>query len=142
MRTTACAHGAVVDVEIPGTYIVDILQDNTCQVKDTVVVEFNDCVGECRVIAPTAFSPNGDGVNDIFLVKEDCPFGYDIFILEVYDRWGNLIFQSDDPSRGWSGMHRGDIAPIGVYTWYVRYIKSKDEKSNSNLVRGNVTLIQ
>ena len=39
-------------------------------------------------------------------------------------------------------MHRGDIAPIGVYTWYVRYIKSKDEKSNSNLVRGNVTLIQ
>ena len=134
-------NGAVVDMEIPGTYIVDILQDNTCQVKDTVVVEFNDCVGECKVIAPTAFSPNGDGVNDIFFVKENCPFGYDIFILEVYDRWGNLIFQSDDPSLGWSGMHRGDIAPIGVYTWYVTYIKSRDEHSNSNLVRGNVTLI-
>ena len=47
-------NGAVVDMEIPGTYIVDILQDNTRQVKDTVVVEFNDCVGECKVIAPTA----------------------------------------------------------------------------------------
>ena len=70
---------SMVDMEIPGTYIVDILQDNTCQVKDTVVVEFNDCVGECKVIAPTAFSPNGDGVNDIFFVKENCPFGYDIF---------------------------------------------------------------
>ncbi|MGB1119322.1 MAG: gliding motility-associated C-terminal domain-containing protein [Chitinophagales bacterium] len=135
-------NGSIVDIVIPGTYVIDILQDNTCQVKDTVTIEFEDCVGECRVVAPTAFSPNGDGINDIFLVKEDCPFGYDDFMLEIYDRWGNLMFQSFDPSLGWDGYFQGNLAPLGVYTWYTSFKKSRDENSTNHMVHGNITLIK
>jgi len=134
--------GARVDIEVPGTYIVSITQDNTCEVSDTVEIAFEDCLENCGVLAPTAFSPNNDGVNDLFMVKQDCPFGYDAYLFQVFDRWGNPVFETSDPLDGWDGMRQGKAAPLGVYTWYVTLIKTKDETAEQAVYRGNVTLIR
>ena len=134
--------GARVNVEVPGTYIIDIIQDNTCEIRDTVEIAFEDCLEKCGVVAPSGFSPNNDGVNDVFRVKEDCPFGYDAFLFQVFDRWGNPVYKTSDPLEGWDGMHQGKAAPLGVYTWYVTLVKAKDETSEQAVYRGNITLIR
>ena len=105
-------------------------------------IVFEDCLENCGVVAPSGFSPNNDGVNDVFRVKEDCPFGYDTYLFQVYDRWGNPVYQTSDLLDGWDGMRQGKAAPLGVYTWYVTLIKTKDENAEQAVYRGNVTLIR
>jgi gliding motility-associated-like protein len=65
---------------------------------------------------PNAFSPNGDGMNDVFFVRGG-PFG--TIDLKVYNGWGELIFQTTDPSFGWDGTHDGKHAIAGVYVYTV-----------------------
>ncbi|MFT5599981.1 MAG: gliding motility-associated-like protein [Flavobacteriales bacterium] len=65
-------------------------------------------------VVPTAFTPNGDNENDMFLIRGG-PFVAVDF--KVYSSWGDLIFQSNDANIGWDGTHRVNEAPLGVYTW-------------------------
>lgn len=69
---------------------------------------------------PNAFSPNGDGINDVFLPVgiEQTLFAYQLLI---FNRWGQLIFESDDYYQGWDGNFMGKIAPVGVYIYRVDY---------------------
>jgi len=71
--------------------------------------------------APTAFSPDGDGINEYFKV-----FAYGIelntFYISIYDRWGEIIWESNDIEKGWDGkVKEGKIAPIGSYTWLAKF---------------------
>lgn len=69
---------------------------------------------------PNAFTPNGDGDNDIFkpVVNEHLSN----YVFCIYSRWGELIFKTTDPSEGWDGNTSGDIgAGVGVYVWEIRY---------------------
>jgi len=63
---------------------------------------------------PTAFTPNGDGENDVFIIRGG-PF--DEVDFKVYNNWGQLIFTSNDVNVGWDGTYNGEDAPLGVYTW-------------------------
>ncbi len=65
-------------------------------------------------ILPTAFTPNGDGENDIFKIRGG-PFNAVVF--SIYNNWGELIFQSNDANNGWDGTFEGNNSPLGVYTW-------------------------
>ena len=65
-------------------------------------------------LLPTAFTPNGDGENDIFIIRGG-PFNATIFT--IYNNWGELIFQTDDANVGWNGTFEGNNSPLGVYTW-------------------------
>ena len=65
-------------------------------------------------LVPTAFTPNGDGENDFFLIRGG-PFSAVDF--RVYNSWGEQIFQSNDASVGWDGTYQGTDAQMGVYTW-------------------------
>lgn len=89
--------------------------------------------------APTAFSPDGDGINETFNI-----FGHGIneenFSLAIYDRWGEVVFKSDHISEGWDGRVKGGkIAPVGVYTWIAKF---KDEQRVAHEEYGKVTLIR
>ena len=64
-------------------------------------------------VLPTAFTPNGDGENDVFLIRGG-PF--DAVEFNIYNNWGQLIFQSFDPELGWDGKFNTQDAPLGVYT--------------------------
>lgn len=66
--------------------------------------------------APTAFSPNGDGHNETFTVPASSVGSYH---LQIFNRWGNLIFESRTPNQGWDGTYKGTAVPEGVYVWTV-----------------------
>ena len=86
-------------------------------------------------ILPTAFTPNGDGENDIFIIRGG-PF--DEVDFKIYNNWGQLIFTSNDVSIGWDGTYEGEDAPFGVYTWtYIVLVG--DEKI---IKEGDVTLMR
>ncbi len=98
-------------------------------------------VCDCDVYLPNAFSPNGDGRNDIFQLFSDCP----IIALStsVFDRWGNLIFQSERKEEPWTGEVFNGEASVGVYIVRVQYVlrtDSGDEQKGS--FTNNVLLLK
>ena len=86
-----------------------------CPVRDSFALEVNDC--RSRIYFPTAFSPNGDGLNDLFLPQGK---DYEGIELQVYDRWGGLLFSSQAPPFAWDGSD----AAGGVYVYRFRYWNS------------------
>ena len=92
-----------------------------------------------KIIIPNAFSPNGNGINDVFRV-----FGYNITEIElrIRDRWGKEVFKmtGNDLSQGWDGTYPdGQEAEIGAYAYYVQ-VRFLD--NNEELFKGNVTLVR
>ncbi len=118
------------------TYTVTITDANGCVSVDSVQVDI--LPGQLDV--PTAFTPNGDGLNDKFEVLGSGTF--DVNFFRVYNRWGQLVFEtmSSNPGDGWDGTFNGEPQGPGVYTWVFsgREKVSGEEK----LLSGNVTLIR
>lgn len=86
---------------------------------------------------PNAFSPNGDGINDLFHIRVIGFFkteGYKIF-----NRWGQLVFETKDVARDWDGRFNGNPLPIGTYYWVIEGIDVKGEKLRNT---GSVTLLR
>lgn len=86
-------------------------------IRDSVTVSVRDC--ECFMYVPRSFTPDDDGLNDVFLPQFDCDlFNYS---LNIYDRWGELIFETIDPSFGWDGKRMNLPVAIGAYVFEVKY---------------------
>ncbi|KXK42897.1 MAG: PKD domain-containing protein [Bacteroidetes bacterium OLB11] len=85
---------------------------------------------------PNAFSPNGDGQNDVFRIKAK---NIDFLYLYIYNRFGQLLFQSDDINTGWNGDYKGIPCEIGTYFYLLLYNdidgKSKKESGDLELLR-------
>ena len=89
---------------------------------------------------PNAFTPNGDGTNDNFFgvgILE----GYRDFSMSIWNRWGEMVFYSEDPAQGWNGtkMNNGTTATMGVYVYLVEYTGPRGERVE---LKGYVTLIR
>lgn len=98
----------------------------------------------CTAFAANAFTPNGDGVNDLFsvVISENCsPVSYH---LRIYDRWGRLVFESVDPSASFDGYLDGQALKEGVYLWRLtaRYENPSQTRIVSLDERGSVVLIR
>jgi len=93
---------------------------------------------EYSLYIPNAFTPNGDGLNDMFQIKG---VGISDFEMSVFDRWGILLFQSTDPLKGWTGHHLETYQPVmqGVYVFKVDV---KDIWNKYHSVVGRVHLIR
>jgi len=87
-------------------------------------------------VLPTAFTPNGDGENDTFIIRGG-PF--EAVDFKVYNNWGELVFATTDPNAGWDGFHNGEEAPIGVYTWTFTVVIVGDR---TIIKEGDVTLMR
>jgi gliding motility-associated-like protein len=109
-----------------------------------VVKDLNGCIDTVRkdiaIIllpdVPTAFTPNGDGENDVFLVRGG-PFKS--MNLRIYNNWGQFIFESNDQLEGWNGTYNGTEQPIGVYVWVVEVEMLNGKKIKRT---GDVTLLR
>ena len=93
------------------------------------------------IYVPNIFSPDGDGVNDIFLIHSKNPLT--ISYWQIFDRWGSLVFErhdikTDDEANGWNPISLGRHLAAGVYTWIaeIKYPDGKKEK-----LIGDVTLL-
>ncbi|MFN0015660.1 MAG: laminin B domain-containing protein [Saprospiraceae bacterium] len=111
----------------------------TCMVSDTVAVSYINCA-ECQYYIPNVFSPNDDGRNDVWQVFLPCI--WQRFRLEVFDRWGNLVFVSADPEQVWNGKAGGMSAPPGVYVWQLEWTGELLGEEKNYLERGGVTLVR
>jgi gliding motility-associated-like protein len=120
----------------PGYYVVQV--SNLCETQmDEVYLE---ACQVCDLYAPNAFSPNVDGQNDRFSVFPNCIFLE--YELKVYDRWGTIIFISNDLENGWDGMIAGQVAPPGVYVWQVTYMVEENYEMKNGIEAGEVTLFR
>jgi gliding motility-associated-like protein len=108
----------------------------SCVATDQVLVEV-DCNS---IYIPNIFTPNGDGMNDYFEVKVT---GAKHFHLRVFNRWGEMLFESTDPKKMWNGGKQDYYAPDGVYFWTLEVLDFQNNplKDNGNL-QGHVTLVR
>jgi gliding motility-associated-like protein len=105
------------------------------------IIERKYCDDE-RMFIPNIFSPNGDGVNDGFSIGYYAGFEILSFEIRIYDRWGNQLFQSEDPSFAWDGTMAGNSLSPGVYVYYLS-LEFKGENGNIPLTRtGDITIIK
>jgi len=100
----------------PGSYDVSLIVSNQwgCldSISQTVVID-----GEYVLYVPNSFTPDGNGINDIFIPQGD---GINLanYNLLIYNRWGNLVFETDDATKGWDGTVNGTTpAQVDVYVW-------------------------
>ncbi|MBI5219297.1 MAG: gliding motility-associated C-terminal domain-containing protein, partial [Bacteroidia bacterium] len=104
---------------VTGKYNSELIAISNHGCKDTLVVPLvvHD---EYTFYAPTSFSPDNDGINDVFKV-----YGHGInpagFILYIYDRWGELMYKSENIETGWDGRYGGKKVKSGTYTWLVNF---------------------
>jgi gliding motility-associated-like protein len=123
--------------KITGKYYVSII--NQCGVDaDTVEITFNEC--NCKVYIPTAFSPNNDPHNNIFNFTYNCTEFSST--MDIYNRIGQLIFSSNDPTIGWDGTYNGKKAAEGVYLYVIKYRGFEDGRYVDEVRRKTFTLVR
>ena len=123
-----------------GNYTLTV--DNECgSYEYETYVTIEEC--QCEFYIPTAFSPNDDGMNDFFEVYEGCDYPYRITTFEVYDRWGNQVYRSEDKANlRWDGSYKGEQLQNGVYTWQLVYEVDYIGFTTQEIRRGDVTITQ
>lgn len=121
-------------------YTVEVENAGGCKAEDRVQVRV--VFEKADVFIPNAFSPNGDGVNDVFY-----PRGtgiYRVRNMRIFNRWGEVVFersgfQANDPAAGWDGRHRGVRLNPDTYIYVIEIIA---DNSTSKMIRGDVTMVQ
>ncbi|MBN2681073.1 MAG: PKD domain-containing protein [Bacteroidales bacterium] len=117
------------------TFYVTIIDSLGCDtIIKTIIIDVDF---ESDIVVPTAFTPNGDGNNDIIYL-----FGRGVetvYEFRIYNRWGQEVFFSDDITKGWDGFYKGKLQNIDTYVWKasVRYLNGIEESKQGafNLIR-------
>ena len=125
-------------VTAPTWFVVQVRNiETSCKNTDSVFVDLKiiPCTKE-NIFIPSAFSPNGDGNNDVFLVRSNTLSNGKLI---VFDRWGNHVFESTDLSVGWNGTYKNEPAQVEVYGYYFIGECISGEKIT---IKGDVTLVR
>lgn len=115
------------------TYTLTAVYHNGCIATTTVDIRVD---GNPPIYVPNAFSPNGDGNNDVFMLYSQ---QIATMKLKVFNRWGEKVFESANQFFGWDGFYQGVLQPMGVYTYIVEVTYLDGETATQN---GSVTLIR
>jgi gliding motility-associated-like protein len=123
----------------PATFRLTVIDENGCEGEDIIRILVSK---DLPILVPTAFSPNGDGVNDRLLVHGRP--GTRVFLFQVFDRWGELVYDArnfpvNDPDIGWDGFFKGQLMNGGAFIWYAEVIF---EDGSQGAFKGTTTLIR
>jgi gliding motility-associated-like protein len=126
------SNGASLVVTKEGIY--SLTASNQCGTyTDSILIS----AGFCNILMPTGFTPNGDGLNDIFRVKY--PFAVKSFHLLIYNRWGEKVFETNNIREGWDGYWKGELSLQGIYVWVISFTGTNNKAQQ---LKGTVTLIR
>jgi gliding motility-associated-like protein len=118
-------------------FYITITDDHACSISDSLNVTTD--IALCPITSiyiPTAFSPNNDGLNDIFMVRGAETHNFN---LNIYDRLGNLVFSSIDQNEAWDGDINGKNGNSAVYIYSLKY---QDVDGKDHHLKGNISLIR
>lgn len=131
LSCTACEN-PVASPLLTTTYYV-----TTCYGTDSVTVFVEPPPIPCgELFIPNAFSPNGDGENDVLYVKHNC---IQTMVWEIFNRWGEKVFESSEITTGWDGMHKSKKVNTGIYYYLFRATFQNGEEVK---LEGNVALLR
>ena len=106
-----------------GTYLIQAIVNLDCGV-DTLqtrvtIIDCDTIVDECKLFIPTAFTPDGDGINESFKPISRC--AVEKFELQIFNRWVQMIYKSSNPNASWNGKYKESNCPIGTYVYQLKY---------------------
>ncbi|HEY0752085.1 MAG TPA: gliding motility-associated C-terminal domain-containing protein, partial [Chitinophagaceae bacterium] len=131
------ATDSFIAVNTAGTY--QVLVSNACgTASDDAIIAIEVCSDD--IYFPSAFTPNYDGRNDLFKAAYMNGVSVTDYNLKVFNRWGQLVFKTDDYTKGWDGIFKGKMQQTEVFVWIAEYKKS----TSGELIRkkGTVTLLR
>lgn len=118
------------------TYSLTVTDENGCTGTDEVNVKVvSSCADDLFI--PNSFSPNRDGKNDVLYVRGNKLSGIKIF--RIFDRWGNLVFETNDVTHGWNGIYKNRMVDPGVFVYYVEALCTE---GGVVFKKGNVTVLR
>ena len=129
-------------VDEPGEYEVILFAENEFGCTDTALQTIR-IWDELLFYIPNAFTPNGDEYNNAFRPVFGSGYNPKDYSLKVYNRWGELVFESLDLSFGWDGTYNGNMAQTGIYSWIMTLREDKEVLHNSkDVYSGSVSLLR
>ena len=123
----------------------------TCAAQDAPKVaaqEYESCCGtqpvefsyeKKRIYVPNVFTPNRDGVNDYFFPRQLLGKSIGAFSMQVFNRWGEKVYETTDPLNGWDGTYHGKEVNAGVFVYFMT---ATFENGTTVEKRGNISLIR
>jgi gliding motility-associated-like protein len=121
-------------VHQPGNYQVTVT--NQCGTKTTSIHVLAIC--DAPIYIPNAFTPNADGLNEVFRIPPT-PY-YDLNSFKIFNRWGEIIFQTNRIGNGWDGKYKGIQQPSGIFTYTIHITSLKTGKTS--MIKGAFQLIR
>ncbi|MBC8147316.1 MAG: gliding motility-associated C-terminal domain-containing protein [Bacteroidetes bacterium] len=103
-----------------------------------LIISFNYAIGQApnsadtlknNLIIPKVFTPNGDDVNDVFVIQSLDYSAIQSFEIKIYSRWGNIVFESDDIKKAWDGKEEKKDLDEGVYVYFI-IVKINNPENN------------
>lgn len=119
-----------------GTYTVIVKDAHDCIDTAIATIEYNNC---CIVFVPDAFTPNGDGLNDIMRMRVKGDFDLETF--SIYNRFGQRVYNGTNIDMGWDGKLNGVMQDLGTYNYYIKGICGNSGKEEI-MYKGTITLVR
>jgi len=124
-------------ISTPVNNIFYTVSDNSgCPSPDSVFISL--IYENAVVVVPNAFTPDADGLNDVFRVSSNVPLN--AFTMRLFNRWGEIVYHTNDYTAGWDGRYRGVEQNSGVFIYIINYQDLGDGEYKT--INGNVTLIR
>jgi gliding motility-associated-like protein len=127
---------SVLQIVTPGNYSVSIITE--CYTTESSVQVTHSAACDPQIFIPNVFSPNGDGVNDVWEIQVDPALQFSGIECSVFDRWGNTVFYSASIPVEWDGHFNGKALQPGVYVYVVKFIRENDVQ----VLSGGLTLVR
>jgi|GEM_PF-1338640 len=126
--------GSSISINQPGAYSAQVIDKNGCKGGDTINVSFKYCI---TIQIPDAFTPNNDAKNDVFKPLIGAPITN--YRLQIWNRWGQLLFETREYTKGWNGNYGGRPEPAGTYVYLITFT---DMNGATVIKKGTLVLIR
>ncbi|MBL0308417.1 MAG: gliding motility-associated C-terminal domain-containing protein [Bacteroidetes bacterium] len=135
LECASCNHSVARPLENT-LFTVVAIDTNGCMAQDTVSVIVID---DYNLFAPNVFTPNGDGNNDVFQLFGNLESIHTISVT-IFDRWGEKVFESENPHFQWDGIYKGEFLQPGIYPYLLKVVRVNGR--SESLQRGSITLLK